>query len=254
MPGFVSHVERALGSILVPGISGFVDGAGRPHPVRSSRCRAVGPGQDQPRSVVKSPARRYRHRAAGERARRRVVLFGASECGPACIKFAVDESRLVAGLILFGSLAKGNWAPDYPARVAGNANMTPGASSSSPNGGGPAGIDDLRAEPCLAIPRRGPQAGLLRARPPVPAASGPCSPRCDTDVKASPATGFCAYTLALHSRERLPCRWALAAGRDMARPNHWRAMLDAGVSVVCAPPEAVVIGIVLVDHLVGADE
>src|SRR5258705_6338946 len=45
---------------------------------------------------------------------RRVVLFGASECGPACIKFAVDQPRLVAGLILFGSLAKGCWAPDNP--------------------------------------------------------------------------------------------------------------------------------------------
>ena len=45
---------------------------------------------------------------------RRVVLFGASEGGPACIKFAADHPDRVAGLILFGSLAKGSATPDYP--------------------------------------------------------------------------------------------------------------------------------------------
>ena len=49
--------------------------------------------------------------AAGSR---RVVLFGASEGGPACIKFAADHADRVAGLILFGSLAKGSATPDYP--------------------------------------------------------------------------------------------------------------------------------------------
>ena len=34
---------------------------------------------------------------------RRVVLFGASEGGPACIRFAVDQPSRVAGLILFAS-------------------------------------------------------------------------------------------------------------------------------------------------------
>ena len=36
--------------------------------------------------------------AAGSR---RVVLFGASEGGPACIRFAADHPDRVAGLILF---------------------------------------------------------------------------------------------------------------------------------------------------------
>src|SRR5258705_1023112 len=49
--------------------------------------------------------------AAGSR---RVVLFGASEGGPACIKFAVDHPNRVAGLILFASLAKGTATHDYP--------------------------------------------------------------------------------------------------------------------------------------------
>ena len=49
--------------------------------------------------------------AAGSR---RVVLFGASEGGPACIKFAADRPDRVAGLILFASLAKGSATPGYP--------------------------------------------------------------------------------------------------------------------------------------------
>jgi pimeloyl-ACP methyl ester carboxylesterase len=49
--------------------------------------------------------------AAGSR---RVVLFGASEGGPGCIKFAVHCPDRVAGLILFASLAKGSATTDYP--------------------------------------------------------------------------------------------------------------------------------------------
>src|SRR6185369_320753 len=49
--------------------------------------------------------------AAGSR---RTVLFGASEGGPACIRFAADHPARVAGLILFASLAKGSAAADYP--------------------------------------------------------------------------------------------------------------------------------------------
>jgi len=45
---------------------------------------------------------------------RRVVLFGASEGGPACIRFAADHPDRVAGLVLFAALAKGSSAPDYP--------------------------------------------------------------------------------------------------------------------------------------------
>ena len=53
--------------------------------------------------------------AAGSR---RVILFGASEGGPACIKFAADHPDRVAGLILFASLAKGSATPDYPHALA----------------------------------------------------------------------------------------------------------------------------------------
>jgi pimeloyl-ACP methyl ester carboxylesterase len=45
---------------------------------------------------------------------RRAVLFGASEGGPACIRFAAQAPERLAGLILFGSLAKGSWSEEYP--------------------------------------------------------------------------------------------------------------------------------------------
>jgi DNA-binding transcriptional activator of the SARP family len=109
---------------------------------------------------------------------RRVVLFGASECGPACIKFAVDESRLVAGLILFGSLAKGCWAPDYPHALRAS-QYDAWRQQLVAEWGGPAGIDTF-APSLSAIPRRGPGGPGCCARPPVPAAFGPCSRRCAT--------------------------------------------------------------------------
>ncbi|TGQ64174.1 alpha/beta fold hydrolase [Mesorhizobium sp. M00.F.Ca.ET.186.01.1.1] len=49
--------------------------------------------------------------AAGSR---RALLIGASEGGPGCIHFAFDHPDRLNGLILWGSLAKGSHAPDYP--------------------------------------------------------------------------------------------------------------------------------------------
>jgi pimeloyl-ACP methyl ester carboxylesterase len=49
--------------------------------------------------------------AAGSK---RALLFGASEGGPGCIQLAVDAPERIAGLVLYGSLAKGSWAEDFP--------------------------------------------------------------------------------------------------------------------------------------------
>jgi pimeloyl-ACP methyl ester carboxylesterase len=45
---------------------------------------------------------------------RRAILFGASEGGPGCVRFAVDHPDRVAALILWGSLPKGSRSPDFP--------------------------------------------------------------------------------------------------------------------------------------------
>jgi DNA-binding SARP family transcriptional activator/pimeloyl-ACP methyl ester carboxylesterase len=44
----------------------------------------------------------------------RVLLIGASEGGPGCIHFAAKHPERLAGLVLYGSLAKGTWSADYP--------------------------------------------------------------------------------------------------------------------------------------------
>ena len=45
---------------------------------------------------------------------RRALLIGASEGGPGCIHFAASRPERLTGLVLYGSLAKGSWTPDYP--------------------------------------------------------------------------------------------------------------------------------------------
>ena len=45
---------------------------------------------------------------------RRVLLIGASEGGPGCIHFTAKHPERLAGLVLYGSMAKGSWKPDYP--------------------------------------------------------------------------------------------------------------------------------------------
>ena len=111
MPGFVSHVERVwehpacrafLLSLMTLGRLILFDRRG----VGLSDRVGSAPDIDVTAADIGTVLR------AAET--RRVVLFGASECGPACIRFAVDQPRLSAGLILFGSLAKGSFAPDYP--------------------------------------------------------------------------------------------------------------------------------------------
>jgi hypothetical protein len=107
LPGFVSRVERIweqpryrafLSSLVsfcsIVAVSGFLTGSGSP-PASMRPRRTFAPCLMPPKS-------------------RRIMLFGASEGGPACTKFAVDHLDRVAGLILFASLAKGSATPDYP--------------------------------------------------------------------------------------------------------------------------------------------
>lgn len=111
LPGFVSHVERVweeprcrafLSSLAAMGRLILFDRRG----VGLSDRVGFNPGVDATAQDIGTVLD-----AAGSR---RVVLFGASEGGPACIRFAVDHPGRVAGLILFASLAKGTATHDYP--------------------------------------------------------------------------------------------------------------------------------------------
>ena len=110
-PGFVSHVERLseypscrafVASLMTYGRVIVFDRRGTGLSDRVGSAPSVEVTAEDIGTVLRATQTR------------RVVLFGYSEGGPACIKFAVDQSRLVVGLVLFGSLAKGSWAADYP--------------------------------------------------------------------------------------------------------------------------------------------
>jgi DNA-binding SARP family transcriptional activator/pimeloyl-ACP methyl ester carboxylesterase len=111
MPGFVSSVERFwelpacrafLGSLMTIGRLILFD----PRGIGLSDRVGSPPGLDATVEDIDTVLRAAQSR--------RVILFGASQCGGACIKFAAQYPERVAGLILFGVLAKGCWAPDHP--------------------------------------------------------------------------------------------------------------------------------------------
>ena len=209
MPGFVSHVERAwehpacrvfLVSLMALGRLIMFDRRGIGLSDRVGSAPSVEVTAEDIGTVL---------RAAHAR---RVVLFGASECGPACIKFAVDEPRLVAGLILFGSLAKGCWAPDFSYALRASQYDT-WYQQLVAEWGGPAGIDTFG--PSLA---RDPQArawwaGLLRAASSPGGIWAVLKALRDTDVRQL-LPRVSVPTLVLHRRNDLAVR--IAAGRDMA--------------------------------------
>ena len=210
LPGFVSHVERVweqpscrafLVSLMAFGRLILFDRRGIGLSDRVGSAPRVEVSAEDIGTVL---------RAAHTR---RVVLFGASECGPACIKFAVDESRLVAGLILFGSLAKGCWAPDYPHALRAS-QYDAWRQQLVAEWGGPAGIEIFG--PSLS---RNPQArawwaGLLRAASSPGGILGVLEALRDTDVRHL-LSRISIPTLVLHRRDDQAVR--IAAGRDMAR-------------------------------------
>src|SRR5579871_5257336 len=209
MPGFVSHVERLwehpacrafLGSLTAFGRLILFDRRGVGLSDRVGSRPSVEATAEDIGAVL---------RAAKTR---RVVLFGSSEAGPACIKFAVDEPRPVAGLILCGSMARGCWATDYPHALQATQYDT-WRHRLVAEWGGPAGIETFA--PTLS---RDPQgrawwAGLLRAASSPGGISAVLEALRDTDVRHL-LPRLSVPTLVLHRRGDRAVR--VAAGRDMA--------------------------------------
>ena len=209
MPGFVSHVERLwehpacrafLVSLMAHGRLILFDRRG----VGLSDRVGSAPGVEVTAGDIGTVLRAAKAR--------RVILFGASECGPACIKFAVDEPGMVAGLILFGSLARGCWAPDFPHALRAS-QYDAWRQQLVAEWGGPAGIETFA--PSLA---RDPQArawwaGLLRAASSPGGIWAVLQALRDTDVRHL-LPRIAVPTLVLHRRADQAVRFA--AGRDMA--------------------------------------
>ena len=210
MPGFVSHVERVwehptcrafLVSLMALGRLILFDRRGIGLSDRVGSAPSVEVTAEDIGTVLRA-AKTHR-----------VVLFGASECGPACIKFAVDHPRLVTGLILFGSLAKGCWAPDHPYALRAS-QYDAWRQQLVAEWGGPAGIDTFAPSLSHDPQARAWWAGLLRAASSPGSIGAVLEALRDTDVRhLLPRVSV--PTLVLHRRNDRAVR--IAAGRDMAR-------------------------------------
>ena len=143
---------------------------------------------------------------------RRVVLFGASEGGPACIKFAADHPDRVAGLILFASLAKGSATPDYPHALH-SEQYEMWLQQLVTVWGGPAGIETFAPSLAGDAQARAWWAGLLRAASSPGAIKGVLEALRDTDVRHLLGR-ISAPTLVLHRRGDRAVR--IGASRHLA--------------------------------------
>jgi DNA-binding SARP family transcriptional activator/pimeloyl-ACP methyl ester carboxylesterase len=209
MPGFVSHVERAwehpscrafLAPLMGLGRIIMFDRRGIGLSDRAGSTPSVEATAEDIGTVLRAVDAR------------RVVLFGASECGPACIKFAVDEPRLVAGLILFGAMARGCWAPDYPYALRAS-QYDAWRQQLVSEWGGPAGIETFAPSLANDPQARAWWAGLLRAASSPGGIWAVLEAFRDTDVRhLLPRVSV--PTLVLHRRKDRAAR--IEAGRDIA--------------------------------------
>jgi DNA-binding SARP family transcriptional activator/pimeloyl-ACP methyl ester carboxylesterase len=209
VPGFVSHVERIwdeprcravlmalsqMGRLIVfdrRGV-GLSDRVGAPPTVEAT-------AEDIAATVD----------AAGCR---RVLLIGASEGGPGCIHFAARHPERLAGLVLYGSLAKGSSAPDYPF-VLTHAQYDLWLRRLIRDWGGPAEIATFAPSLVGDIQAERWWAGLLRAASSPGAIKAVLESFRDTDVR--PLLPLIATpTLVLHRRGDRAVR--VAAGRHLA--------------------------------------
>jgi class 3 adenylate cyclase len=111
VPGFVSHVEQAWED---PSFTRFLlqlasfsrlilfDKRGTGLSDRISGIPTLEQRMDDVRAVLD---------AAGSQ---RAALFGISEGGPMSVLFAATYPERTSGLVLYGTIARGAWAPDYP--------------------------------------------------------------------------------------------------------------------------------------------
>ena len=111
VPGFVSHLECAWEdpsySRFMTQLSSFsrlimLDKRGTGLSDRISGIPTLEERMDDVRAVMDA--------VGSERA----ALFGVSEGGPMSVLFAATYPDRASALVLYGSIAKGSWAPDYP--------------------------------------------------------------------------------------------------------------------------------------------
>ena len=111
VPGFVSHVERIWDEPRCCAVLQALSQMGR---LIVFDRRGVGLSDRVGAAPTVEATAQDLATAMDAAGCRRVLLIGASEGGPGCIHFAASHPERLAGLVLYGSLAKGSWTPDYP--------------------------------------------------------------------------------------------------------------------------------------------
>jgi DNA-binding SARP family transcriptional activator/pimeloyl-ACP methyl ester carboxylesterase len=209
LPGFVSHVERVweeprcrafLSSLAEIGRLILLDRRG----IGLSDRVGIKPSVEATSQDIGTVLEAVRSR--------RVVLLGASEGGPACIKFAADRPDRVAGLILFASLAKGSATLDYPHALQASQYDT-WLQQLVAVWGGPAGIETFAPSLAGDPQARAWWAGLLRAASSPGAIRGVLEALREMDVRHLLGR-ISAPTLVLHRRGDRAVR--IGAGRHLA--------------------------------------
>ncbi|MBY3088875.1 alpha/beta fold hydrolase [Rhizobium laguerreae] len=179
VPGFVSHVERIWEDSRC---RSWIEAVSRTGRLILFDRRGVGlSDRVGARPTVDATAKDILAvmDAAGSR---RSLLIGYSEGGPGCIRFAVDHPDRLVGLVLWGSLAKGSHAPNYPFALTVE-QYDLWKRRLIANWGGPAEIDTFA--PSLVGDRQAEAwwAGLLRAASSPGAVTGVLEALRDTDVR-----------------------------------------------------------------------
>lgn len=226
VPGFISHVERIWEDRSA---RAWIDAVSRLGRTILFDRRGMGlSDRVGARPTVEATAQDILAvlDAAGSR---RALLIGASEGGPGCIRFAVDHPDRLAGLVLWGSLAKGSRAPDYPGALT-VAQYDLWKQRLLAEWGGPAEIETFAPSVAADRQARAWWAGLLRAASSPGAVSGLLDALRDTDVRSLLAKVSTPTTVLHRSRDRavrieagrfLAARIPAAKFVEVAGDDHW---------------------------------
>ena len=209
LPGFVSHVERVWEE---PRCRAFLSSLAEMGRLILFDRRGIGLSDRVGFSPTVDATAQDIGTVLDGAGSRRVVLLGASEGGPACIKFTADHPDRVAGLILFASLAKGSATPDYPHTLQAS-QYDVWLKELIDIWGGPAGIETFGPSLSGDPQARAWWAGLLRAASSPGALKGLLEALRDTDVRDLLGQ-ISVPTLVLHRRGDRAVR--IGAGRHLA--------------------------------------
>jgi DNA-binding SARP family transcriptional activator/pimeloyl-ACP methyl ester carboxylesterase len=219
VPGFVSHVERIWDEPRCRGLLTALSQMGRL--VLFDR-RGVGLSDRVGAPPTVEATAEDLATAMDAAGCRRVLLIGASEGGPGCIHFAAKHPERLAGLVLYGSLAKGTWSADYP-YVLTHEQYDLWLRRLIRDWGGPAEIATFA--PSLVGDGQAERwwAGLLRAASSPGAIKAVLESLRDTDVR-SLLPRITVPTLVLHRRGDRAVR--IDAGRHLARAIPGASMIE----------------------------